>query len=405
MAIDMIELFEQLAEHGQAPAKGCSLFGHSNEEAISRLADTYLLRRFSRGGSGEKFVVGPFGSGKTHFLRQLMEKARGLDCVTSEVALNKDVDFTQSLIVYKQVVAGLTLPHGETGLKTLFASTIERLRQKNANPAAWELVLGGWISALGQFDFRQGQFGKVLQQSLSAYAAGEADRVEFCCRWLEGEVSDKTLSSLLGVPLITKAESNAFGQKAIVSLCQFVRLAGFRGTVICYDEAEQGLTVDRRKTERILAMLMAQLASLATMNNAASLTVYALTKDMVTKMETLPPLQQRIMDPGPSLGFFDGNALAPLIDLQRRKDPISDLLQIGTTLVDLFAGAFGYTDPTERERLERVVKDIALQVAKEDISVGNRRAMVKRTCAKLLQVAPGAEYVAAAQATTKEDEV
>jgi len=405
MDVDVLALIEDLSEHGQAPARGCSLFGRSNEEAIERIADTYLRRRFSRGGSAEKFVVGPYGSGKTHFLRQLMEKARELDCVTSEVALNKDVDFTQSLIVYKQVVADLTLPHGERGLKSLLEATIARLQAKSTSPDAWELVLGGWISALNQFDFKQASFGKVMQQALTAYAAMDAERVEICLRWLSGDVSDKNVSGLLGVPVVPKAESNAFGQRALLSLGQFARLAGFNGTVICYDEAEQGLNVDRRKTERVLSMLMAQIASMVTASNSASLVVYALTPDIVQKLETFAALQQRIIDPGPGLGFFDGHTLAPLIDLQRRRDPINDLMQIGQKLVDLFVEELGYADSEEKARLDSLVKDIAVQVGKEDISAGNRRVMVKRLCASLLQLVPSTGQVAATKPEAREDEV
>jgi len=405
MAIDVLALFEELAEHGQAPEKGCSLFGHSNNEAIRRIADTYIVKRFSRGGSAEKFVVGPYGSGKTHFLRQLMEKARELDCVTSEVALNKDVDFTQSLIVYKQVVADLTLPHGEKGLRSLLDAAIKRVQAKIGSTETWELVLDGWISALGQFEFKQGFFGKVMQQALTAYAEQDADRVETCCRWLGGEVSNKSLSGILGVPIISQVESNVFGQRALLSLCQFVKQAGFRGTVICYDEAEQGLNVDRKKTQRILSMLMAQLAALVTVNDGASLVIYALTPDIVQKMETFAALQQRIIDPGPKLGFFDGNTLAPLIDLQRRHDPVDDLMQIGQKLLDLFSAELSKLDSSERVRLEIMVKEVARQVAQDDISVGNRRNMVKRTCATLLNLAPATAQVAVTRPQASEDEV
>ena len=58
----------------------------------------YVNQRFERGLSAEKLVVGPFGSGKTHFLRQMMEMSAQAGAVTSEVKLNKDIDFSKRLV-------------------------------------------------------------------------------------------------------------------------------------------------------------------------------------------------------------------------------------------------------------------------------------------------------------------
>ena len=104
---DVIGILETVAENGHAPKSGCGLFGVGYEDAFTRLKEKYLVERFGRGGSAEKFVIGPFGSGKTHFLRELLEIAQTEDCVSSEVALNKDIDFTHALTTYKEVVREL----------------------------------------------------------------------------------------------------------------------------------------------------------------------------------------------------------------------------------------------------------------------------------------------------------
>ena len=96
MEIDVLALLESLAEKGTPPTDGCTLFGVGYDDAFERLKRTYLERRFSNGGSAEKFVVGPFGSGKTHFLRQFLEIARDMDCVTAEVPLTRSFDITNN---------------------------------------------------------------------------------------------------------------------------------------------------------------------------------------------------------------------------------------------------------------------------------------------------------------------
>ena len=55
-------------------------------------------------------MVGPFGSGKTHFLCQLMEIAAAQGFATSEVSLNKDLDYSNRLLVYKEIVRNLACP-------------------------------------------------------------------------------------------------------------------------------------------------------------------------------------------------------------------------------------------------------------------------------------------------------
>jgi len=129
MAIDVFGMIEHMAEYGTAPTDGCGLFGVGHEEAFERLKKTYLEQRFDRGGSAEKFVIGQYGSGKTHFLRQLMELGGEMGCVTAEVALNKDLDFTKSLNVYREVIREIRPPEtDQKGIGALLVASVERVR-------------------------------------------------------------------------------------------------------------------------------------------------------------------------------------------------------------------------------------------------------------------------------------
>lgn len=404
MNVDIIGLLETMAEHGTAPSQGCSLFGASNVDAIERLKNTYLIKRFNQGRSAQKYVVGPFGSGKTHFLRQLMETAAGLDCVTAEVSLNKDVDFTQSLIVYKEIAQALRTPQGGRGLESLILAALEQVKGKAPTPASQEIFLDGWVSGLDKVDFVGDSFGRVLQQATQAHLQDNSVAFSQCCKWLKGDISDKALSKELGVPIVVKSEYNLFAKRLMLSVFQFVKHAGFRGTVLCYDEAEQGLNVDRKRTEKILSMLQGEINSITTLDNSSALLVYALTPDLISKMETFAALQQRIADPGPGLGFFDGNTLAPLIDLTRRKDPVDDLKVIGQKLLELCLSHVNQGWTLSPKALAERVDEIATAVAMEDLSASNRRSMVKRTCTTLLSLLPAHEYVASTKERTVEEE-
>src|SRR3954468_5115119 len=208
MPVDVIAMIERMAEYGTAPSDGCALFGVGYEEAFERLRNKYLEARFERGDSAEKFVVGPFGSGKTHFLRQLMEIARGMDCVTAEVALNKDLDFTKSLVVYREVTRELRTPGaGERGIRALLAAALEQVRGRAAgNEALADRLVAGWIAGLDKADFELETFGRVLRQGLRAQLREDEAVFVAACRWLDGEVSDRAVAKELGLTSVAKAE-------------------------------------------------------------------------------------------------------------------------------------------------------------------------------------------------------
>jgi len=382
--LDILTVLERLAEYGTAPVDGCALLGVGYEDAFIRLTQTYLRERFSRGGSAEKFVIGPFGSGKTHFLRQLMEIARTLHCVTAEVALNKDLDFTQNLVIYKEVAREIRPPDaGSTGIRALLLSIFARMRA-DAPAARSDAWIDARLGGIEHADYELSAFGTIARRALDAHAADEEATFRACCRWLEGDVTDRRLAIELGLSPVVHSEENLHGRRALLSLFQFVRVVGFQGTVVSFDEAEQGLGVDRKKMARILSMLQSQINAVADLRQGSALLVYALTPNFVDEMERFAALQQRVADPRPGLGFFDGNTRAVRIPLTLRDDPVEDLSGIGVRLCDLLYERCGDVLLTPRETVRDAVKRLAAKVADEDSTTASRRTMVKQTSAVLL---------------------
>jgi hypothetical protein len=388
MPINVIAMIERMAEYGTAPSDGCALFGVGYEEAFARLRAKYLDERFARGDSAEKFVVGPFGSGKTHFLRQLMELARAMDCATAEVALNKDLDFTRSLVVYREVTREIRTPGAdERGIRPLLAAALDQVRGRAAgNAALGDRLVAGWIAGLDKTDFELETFGRVLRQGFEAQLREDDATFVAACRWLDGEVSERTLARELGLTPVAKAEENLHGRRMLLSLFQFIRAAGFRGTVVSYDEAEQGLDVARRDLPRILSRLQSNINAVADLRNGAALIVYAFEPGLVEKLDQFPALQQRLIDPGPGYGFFDGNTLAPRIDLTFRDNPERELRAIGLRLTELLYQHATRDLGADQRRVGTIVAELAHEIATADPTSANRRTMVKRTCAMLIRL-------------------
>ena len=385
--METMAMLERMAEHGTAPEEGCSLFGVGYEEAFERLRRTYLTERFERGGSAEKFVVGPYGSGKTHFLRQLMETARDLNCVTSEVKLDKSVDFTKSLVVYQEVCREIRVPGvGPRGLRSLFQACLAKAREASPDEGVAEDVVKAWIGGIEMADLDLSVFGRVAQTALRAGLGNDAEALEAALRWLSGDVSDRRLARDLSVPVVTKSSENLHARRALMSLFQLIRYAGFRGTVVCFDEAEQGLSVNKRKTEQIMSMLQSDINAIADLRDGSALMVYALTPDLFEKMESFAALQQRVADASPGRGFFDGDTRAPKIDLTQRTDPRRELEGIGRKLVDLLYGTWQGDPRVTKTQVTAQADAIAARVLESDVSSGNRRTMVKRTSAMLVRL-------------------
>jgi len=388
----LLDFLGALAENGTAPARGCSTFGVGYNDTFDRLCKVYVDGQFKRGKSAEKFVIGPFGSGKSHILRHFMEVAETKDCVTAEVALSKDIDFTKSLLVYKEVAREIGF-RGEKvrGISAFLEKCVEKIMDDFVDsPEEAEEMTRSAIKAIDRQSFKDNSFGRAAQQALQACIDNDQEKFQQLSRWLGGEVGEAALARQLGFSRITKAEEARYGLHALLSLCQLVRNVGFRGTVICFDEAEQGFDVGKKQRDKILSMLQSSINATQDVEDGSVLMLYAVTPDIVEEMMNFAALQQRIEDPGEGRGFFDENTRAPKIDLtespSRSDDPVKELSDIGAALVNLLYENAGEEIEIERVEAIKHVKKVAIQVAENDASLSNRRSMVKQVAADLVHL-------------------
>lgn len=377
--------WEMLASHGTAPMVGCSMLGVGYEDAFDRLLKTYVDGRFARGLSSEKLVVGPFGSGKTHFLRQMMELAAAKDVVVSEVRLNKDLDFTKRLLFYREVAAEVAAPgQSERGI----AGLLRAMRAKVCGAAPDEIkdvLFEAWISGLGAQDFRLDAFKRVAMAGLTALRTQDEPTFSAAARWLSGDVNDPVLAKALMESRVGTDQQSLFAGRMLLSLFQLVRHAGFLGTVLAVDEAEQGFSVDKKRRDRILSMLKSDVDSISALNGGSALVLYALTPEIREAMDTFPALHQRFADPG-GVGFFDGNQYAAVIDLTFRADPTMHLRGIARRLLEVFSGENELPGGVSKADAMARVDQIADEVAGANLSSSARRQLVRTVCAYLLGI-------------------
>ena len=149
MASSVIENLVRIAENGSAPESNCLDLQTGFDDAIQRLARTYIGGSFAKGNSSLKFVIGPYGSGKTHFVRTFMEQGRRLRCVTSEVQLSKEDEFSKTIDVYREIARELRVPRSDKrGIRELMEHFIESARaEAPSDPLLQDRLVGTALTA------------------------------------------------------------------------------------------------------------------------------------------------------------------------------------------------------------------------------------------------------------------
>jgi hypothetical protein len=165
------------------------------------------------------------------------------------------------------------------------------------------------------------------------------------------------------------------------SLFQLIKISGFNGTVVAFDESEQSFsTPSRQKIATINSLLQSGVNAITRLTNGSAFILYALTPDVSERMMEFPALQQRFADPQPGQGFWTGETRAPIINLDHRENPEQDLKAIGERLTDmLFKCEDKDKPPCSREEVLASVYQIASKVAERDPSISNRRTFCKWT--------------------------
>ena len=387
--MDILNIFEEMVSTGQPPIEGCTRLGVGYEDAFKRLEETYINGFLKRGRSAEKFIIGPYGSGKTHFLRQLLELGRNYGCVTAEVVLSRDIEMDKPLLVYKEVAREIQTPEKRRkGIDGLLRACYDKIRSEEPGPELVDEYVRYRIDALNDVDFEDGAYRRILISALNARHAGDDEKFEQPCRWLNGEITQNSLARNLGVTVITGQEQGTFGRRALLSLCQFIKAVGYSGTVIGFDEAEQAAHVPPRHLQRILSMLRSEIDAVVRVRGASLLIVYAVLSDVIQEMQNYPALQQRIAEPDPTRKFFDGNTYSPRIDLDQpyatMESALGVLERIGERLVDLLYEQYGAEIRVPKEKALTACYNWAEEASANNPSISNRRDMVKATVSRLL---------------------
>lgn len=198
------------------------------------------IDRIADGGSSCRFIIGEYGAGKTFFLSLMRLIALERRCVTihADLAPDRRIHATggQARGLYAEAVRNMATRTKQEG--GALPSVVERfitecVKEASEQRLDVEAVIDKRLAALQELVGGH-DFATVLKAYWQASEDGNEALKASALRWLRAEFSTKTEArQALGVRNII---DDADVYDSLKLLAQFVRLAGYSGLVIVFDE-------------------------------------------------------------------------------------------------------------------------------------------------------------------------
>ncbi|MCG9892050.1 MAG: ATP-binding protein [Thermosynechococcaceae cyanobacterium MS004] len=223
---------------GVVPRKGLHLIQVGRAGELAALIQD--VQRIHEGGAAIRFVIGEYGSGKTFFLSLVRSIALQEKLVTAHADLTPDrrlhATGGQARSLYTELMRNLSTRAKPDG--GALASVVERFvtsaitegRDRSLSPEAIIRERLAHLSEMvGGYDFAE-----VIAAYWRGHDTSDEALKTSAVRWLRGEFSSKLEArQALGVRTIVD-DTNVYDQLKL--LAQLVRLAGYGGLLICFDE-------------------------------------------------------------------------------------------------------------------------------------------------------------------------
>jgi hypothetical protein len=379
------QIIEVLGQSGTPYSKGVSYYNVGNETLLNTLDANYLGSYLADGGAVFKLVIGDYGSGKSHFLYCVRDRAWQRDFAVSKVDLSpKECPYNDQRLVYAAVASSIiwhelgSQSEDEHGLSRFLEGTLRRLLAPYGgdfeDPGATELPeVRAFLHTLQATPVDSLSFHKAILGYFNALLRGQERRLESLERWLHGEtVSTEDMRDLRTLGVTERIRrSNAF--KMMRSLCQVVRAMGYTGLVLLFDEGDRMMSVGGQ-SEKAATDNLREVIDRCREDLPGAMFMYAVPPafiyDIVPKY---PALQQRVLTPG---YFARANPFSAQINLEQLDLPDLELLkQIGSRLLAIFEVAY---DVKLNPDIQSQNIDILAQAAIESyLAISHRRLFVK----------------------------
>ena len=344
------QIIESL-RRGLPPQRGTQYYAVGQNKLINGVKNFHLSGIADKGII--RFVSGSWGSGKTHFFRLMRELVFDANCLVSNVELNKDEAPLNKFekvfyAILKNIISptyfqehgqpqaapfGIVLKEAMVFLATGRHSHDESASHHEVMTASEKLMACGGID----IDFR-----KIVKAYWDTFLPDSPDealidqRRDEILQWFSGEGTIGQWRKNYGV---NKVVSKDNAKLMLQSLSEFIKLAGYQGLVILFDEAEMSYSVMRKS-----ALKEAHNNLLHLINNVDQLNglflLYATTPDFYTDPKhgivISGALQTRIGKPEER----EPRALDTVWNLDAVQYTLADYQEVGRKIRELFSIAY-----------------------------------------------------------------
>ncbi|MBS1902460.1 MAG: ATP-binding protein [Bacteroidetes bacterium] len=206
-------------------------------EIQALLAD---INRITDNGSGIRFIIGQYGSGKTFFLQLVRNIALEKGLVTIHADLNPqrrlNASGGEARSLYTELMRNIstrTKPDGAAMQSIVEKFINTAMVESSASGASIDSIINARLAALmemvGGYDF-----ASVISSYWKGHDTGNDQLKTDAIRWLRAEFTTKTdARKALGVRVIVD-DDNVYDMLKLMSV--FVRLAGYSGLMVGLDE-------------------------------------------------------------------------------------------------------------------------------------------------------------------------
>lgn len=379
------QIIETLGQSGTPLSKGVSFYNVGNESLLNAVDSHYLGSYLADGGAAFKLVVGDYGSGKSHFLYCVRDRAWQRNFAVSKVDLSpKESPYDDQRRVYAAVASSLiwhelgSLGEDERGLARFLEGTLRRLFASHGldieDTGASEVPeIRAFLQTVATTGVDSLSFHKAVLAYFQALLLGQERRAESLTRWLHGEeVSPEDMRDLRLIGVTEKInKNNAF--KMLRSLCQTVRALGYTGLTLLFDEGDRMLSIGA-KAEKTATDNLREVIDRCRDDLPGTLFMYAVPPDFLnTVVPKYPALQQRVQ----AANYFSrSNPFSPQINLERLDVPDAQLLEgIGYRLLPIFELAYACAlDANTQSQNIQILSEAARN---SYLSISHRRLFVK----------------------------
>ena len=297
--------------NGTPSTRYASYYSAGNSDFLESVQKRHL-RKSPRAGR-IRFVSGSWGSGKTHFLRLVREKAFESGFLVSTVELSADeAPFNKFEEVFRQIVRNITSPemYADDDLyrSDPFGEVLKRIMLKGI-PGPIESVPYDVLNDVVQNVMSENSididFRRIVTNYLKTYIPDGSDQATLeetrghLMQWFAGEGTIGDFRSKYGVQKMVN-RSNA--RTMLTGLSRFtVNVGGYSGLLVLLDEAEHTYSTMRRSSLKQAHNNLLHLINGIDHSQGVFL-IYTATPDFfisdVYGIQTYGALAQRIGEPG-----------------------------------------------------------------------------------------------------------